>query len=74
MPVMTNAMGSAIQIKVATGVDGDGKDIIKTRSYNNVKSSATDQDVFDVASAMADLQINEVRQVLRTSKDELVNA
>jgi hypothetical protein len=73
MAVMSNPMASGLQLKVATGVDGDGKDIIKTRSYNNVKASAVDQDVFDVANSMAGLQKNTLKQVIKTDKTELVN-
>ena len=56
MAVVTTSLGSRLQLIVQTGVDGEGNPVLKTRSYNRLKSSATDENVYDFAAIIAGLQ------------------
>ena len=73
MAVESRAYPSTLQLVYDMGTDEDGKKISRRRSYTNVKSEAADQDLFDVALAIAGLQTNVVNQVLVNEKTELVN-
>ncbi|TYO92295.1 DUF1659 domain-containing protein [Desulfallas thermosapovorans] len=48
--------GTALRMQFQTGVDGDGDPIYRTKSLSNVKTEAQDQDIFDVAQALVQLQ------------------
>ncbi|MDD3032079.1 MAG: DUF1659 domain-containing protein [Candidatus Caldatribacteriota bacterium] len=65
MPVVVVPYDSVLQLRLVTGTDPDsGNSIIKTKSFNKVKESATEQDVFDVANQLASLQnysLDEIR-------------
>lgn len=56
MAVEANTLSTRMQLKYIDGVDVDGNNIIKTKSYSNVKADATDQSIYDIASAMSALQ------------------
>lgn len=48
--------GMALRMQFQTGVDDDGDPIYRTKSLNDVKADALDQDIFDVAQTLAGLQ------------------
>lgn len=48
--------GTALRMQFQTGVDGDGDPIYRTKSLSNIKTGAQDQDIFDVAQALVQLQ------------------
>ena len=73
MALESRAYPSTLQLVYDMGTDEDGKKISRRRSYTNVKSEAADQDLFDVALAIAGLQTNVVNPVLVNEKTELVN-
>ncbi len=54
--VVAKPFNSTLQIILNMGVDMDGKQIKKTRSYTNVKPDATDEDVHSVAQSINGLQ------------------
>ncbi len=63
---------SRLSLVLQTGTDPNtGAPILKTKSYSNVKSSATDNDVFDVANAIANLQKHTLYEIQRTDKAKL---
>jgi len=72
MPVTTNQLGSRLQLRLVEGTDEEGKEIIRTRLLNNVKSSALDEDVMDVADALIGLQKYPVSSIVRINEYELV--
>lgn len=71
MAVITEPKDSRLQLSFITGKDARGMDIIRMRTYNGIKSSATDQDAMDIASILSNLQINAVKAVLRVNTVEL---
>ncbi|MBP8718506.1 MAG: DUF1659 domain-containing protein [Candidatus Atribacteria bacterium] len=56
---------SALQLRMVTGTNPDtGAPIIESKTFNKIKSSALEQDVYDVATALVGLQkypLDEIR-------------
>lgn len=65
MAVSETKNASSLKLKFDCGMNDDGKTVIKSRTYSNVKSDATSQDVFDVAKALVDLQIHDNMEILK---------
>ena len=49
-------MTGSLKLKINQGLDLEGKDIIVTKSFSNVKESATADDMEAVANAIGGLQ------------------
>jgi hypothetical protein len=71
MAVITTSLGSRLQLKVQTGVDGDGNPVLKTRTYNRLKSGASDEDVYQFATIIAGLQKHALYEVNRVNEVRL---
>lgn len=56
MPVFATPVDSDLVLVVQTGVDGSGNPVYRAQRYSNLKPSATNQDAYDVAVAVAGLQ------------------
>ncbi len=56
---------SALQFRLITGTNPEtGAPLIETKTFNKIKSSALDQDIYDVATSIAGLQkypVDEIR-------------
>jgi len=63
--VITVPRDSALQLRLVVGTDPDtGAPVIESKTFNKIKSSATDQEVYDVATALVGLQkyaVDEIR-------------
>ncbi|PRR72113.1 hypothetical protein CPAL_16000 [Clostridium thermopalmarium DSM 5974] len=64
---------STLAIKYLAGQDKNGKDVFKTQRFQNVKPSASDSDVFDVATALGNLLENPDVEVIRENDNLIVN-
>jgi hypothetical protein len=60
--VEARPLNSTLQLTYDLGTDGDGKKLVRRRSYSNVKIDAAEQDLFDVAAAIAGLQSYPIEQ------------
>ena len=70
----TEVMNSSqLRIEYNLGMDFDGKPIYKEKSYNNLKTTATPDDILNVSLAMAGLQQHELVVVRRTSNFDIVS-
>ena len=65
MAVSETKNPSALKIKLDCGLDNDGKTIVKSRTYSNVKSDALSQNVLDVANALVGLCEHDALEVLK---------
>lgn len=65
MAVSETKNASSLKLKFDCGMNDDGKTVIKSRTYSNVKADATSQDVFDIAKALVDLQIHDNMEILK---------
>lgn len=66
MPVVTVKDNSTLQVNYIKGQDENGKNILTSKSYKGVKAAAQDQDLYDCAVAISNLQqkpINFVRRI-----------
>lgn len=73
MAVEANIVSCKMQLKLNTGLDENGKEIIKTKTYSNVKSDAQDQGIYDVGSSLAALQDHALEEIHRVNDMVLNN-
>ena len=72
MAVVSHPYGGSLKIIVETGRDEENKAIYRTRTYNRVKPSASDEDLLEVAKQLIDLQTYPVDAVRRVVETELM--
>ncbi len=65
MPVIINPMDTKMVLAFQTGTKEDGNPIITKKTYSKVKSDATNEDFYEVAAAIAGLQVNPVEDIYR---------
>ncbi|MDD3654127.1 MAG: DUF1659 domain-containing protein [Desulfotomaculaceae bacterium] len=74
MAVTKVPVGTALKLKVNTGTDGSGNPVFRTKSLSNVKSTAADQDIYDVAVSLSGLQDYTLSSISRVDNAELMEA
>lgn len=62
---------SSLKIKFDCGLNNEGRSIIKSRTYSNLKPNAQALDVYNVANALASLQKNRVLDILKQDSTSL---
>lgn len=67
MALIVRDQDSKLQIQVNLGTDAFGKEIFRTKTYSKVKSEAQDEDLYEVANALIDLQEHPAYRILRNS-------
>lgn len=72
MAVSKVPANSVLRLQLRVGVDANGSPVYRNRSLNNVKPAATDQDLFDVANALAALQEYPLNGISRIDGAQLV--
>jgi hypothetical protein len=73
MPVIANKVSTDLLIKVKTGTDATGNDVLSTQTFKKVKNTAVDDDIFSVAQTIGALESTPVISVMRTDNFELVS-
>ncbi|MGL5755375.1 MAG: DUF1659 domain-containing protein [Paraclostridium sp.] len=63
MAVSETKNPSALKIKLDCGLNDNGKTIVKSRTYSNLKPTASTQDTLDVAKALISLQVNDELEI-----------
>ena len=71
MAVNKTIVGTTLRMQFQTGVDGNGDPVYLTKSLNNVKDTAVDQDIYDVALALSQLQEHTITSVMRVDTGRL---
>lgn len=71
MAVVSVPQTSSLRIIVEAGKDANDKTIYRTRSYNNVKTNAEDEDLFSVATQLGETQIHPLHAIRRLVESEL---
>lgn len=71
---MAEAMLSQTRLRLLfeIGTDDNGKSIIKTKTFNNIKSTATAGELFSTATALASLSKDVLDAVERNDNYEIV--
>ncbi len=72
MPVNRVAGGTVLQLELQTGVDAQGNPVYRNKNLRFVKPDAADQDLYDVAQALAGLQEYPLHKVSRIDASQLV--
>ena len=62
---------STLKMKFDCGVNDQGKAIMKTRSFSNVKHNSTSVDVYNVAETLASLQEHTLYEVVKQDNTEI---
>lgn len=73
MAVIATPLGSILVAQYQVGVSGSGAPITRQRSLAGVKTTATDQDIYDVATALFNLLDYPLLEVRRDDRSELVD-
>ena len=68
MALESRPLDTTLQLLYDMGVDET-----RRRSYTNVKAEASDQDIWDVATTITDLQTQPVSKVQTIDRTDLVN-
>ncbi|MCO5385762.1 MAG: DUF1659 domain-containing protein [Desulfosporosinus sp.] len=74
MAVVASSRDTVIVVTIQTGLTPQGAPILRQRSFNNVKANATDQDVYDIAAALYELQDHSLIGVRRDNRFDLTEA
>lgn len=71
MPVTTNFVSNKVQVRSNYGMK-DGKEVIKSKSYSNLKAAATNDDIYAVAEALAGMQVPTMEEVIKVESTLLI--
>lgn len=71
MALLVTPIASDLLLVLDAGLDDNGQQMTRRRQYGNLKTSATDQDVFDVAEGIISLQEADCLAVQRINTVEL---
>lgn len=71
MAVQATKIKSDLVLRVITGQNEEGEDVLKTKTFSKVKTDAADQNVFDVANAIEAVLKHPVFEVKRVDSDLL---
>jgi hypothetical protein len=73
MAVTSTLVKSALNIRFKEGVDEAGKDIIKAKSYSNIKVTSTEDDLLLIGTALGSLMQHEFVGIMRSDDKVIVN-
>ena len=62
---------SSLRVKFDCGLNDNGKTIVKSRTYSNLKHDAKALDVYNVADALASLQQHDVLEIAKIDNTTL---
>ena len=73
MAVVKTPQDSRIGIVIANGVSSTGANLFKTLRFSNVKPTAPDQDLYDVAVSLSGLMASSLVEIIRTDEADLTS-
>ncbi|NLA10632.1 MAG: DUF1659 domain-containing protein [Firmicutes bacterium] len=71
MAVIATPLSSRLQLQVVVGTSLEGKPILRTRSYSNVKPGADHEDLYQTGQELAGLQEHQLEVIRRVNEFEL---
>lgn len=74
MAVTRVPANSTLRLELNAGTDTNGNPVIRGKNLSGVKSTAADQDLFDVAQALAGLQEHPLSGIERVDNGGLIQA
>lgn len=73
MALEIRPMPVRLQIQLDMGQDQNGRRITRTRSLNRIKPEISDEDLYNIATALASMQSHPVVAIRKTSQFDYVN-
>lgn len=73
MAIVANQSDSKFKLVLNAGVGENNKDIIKNKTFGNVKSTVTNENIFEVATSLAELQEYTLTNVVKYEEYDLVD-
>ncbi|MDW8802218.1 DUF1659 domain-containing protein [Clostridium sp. A1-XYC3] len=73
MAATATKLSSSLIIKYIDGMDSKGKEIVKKQSFSKIKTSAAEQDLFDVAKEIEKLIGKTLDEVIREDQNSITN-
>ena len=73
MAVQKVPQKTTLGIKIQTGLNAGGNPTYKTLGFSNVKSAATDENVYAIGNGLAGLQQYPAVAIIRTDGSNLIN-
>lgn len=70
MALEVRPVDTRLQIQFDLGIGENGRKITRTKTLSNIKSSADDQELYEVANALIGLQEYNVAAIRRVSQSE----
>ena len=74
MAITSNPVNSELVLVLDNGIGASGQQLIRNRAYGDVKPEALDDNVYQVAQVILDLQDRTVLAIHRQDTVELINA
>jgi hypothetical protein len=71
MAITATPLTARLQLRLNTGLDENFNPVYRTRSFSNVKTSANNEDLFELADEIASLQVHTLDAVRRVDEYEL---
>lgn len=62
---------SKFKIELDGGLDGNGKQIVKAKTFSKVKDTATNDSVYNIANSLSSLQSNSLLSIKRVDEVSL---
>lgn len=72
MAVTVNPLASRLQLQLMTGSTPEGKPILRTRSFSNIKTDADNEDLLQTGQELAGLQQHQLEAIKRVDEVELL--
>lgn len=72
MAVITNQADSKLKVVYLAGVDDNNKNIMKSKTFANVKSAAENENLYNLAVAISELQDYELSNIVRLDEYQLL--
>jgi len=73
MAVIANQGDSKFKLVLNAGVDENNKDIIKNKTFANVKSTVTNDNLYTMATSLVALQTYSLENIIRYEEYQILN-
>ncbi|MBC2579074.1 DUF1659 domain-containing protein [Clostridium sp. DJ247] len=74
MAATATKLQTTLIVKYVDGVDAQGKEVIKNQRFSKVKTTATEQGIYDVALEIQKLLGKSLNEVVREDQSGITNA
>lgn len=73
MAVVTNQASSKMKLVLNAGLDENNKEIIKSKTFSNIKPTVTNDNMYSLGVALSGLQSYSLMNIKRYEEYELLN-